>query len=42
MPMYKICYDIGEGLMAEIDEREKQFRFYRDKLLSFDDYPIKE
>ncbi|MDU7032852.1 MAG: restriction endonuclease subunit S [Finegoldia magna] len=31
----KICNDISEGLPAEIEARQKQYEFYRDKLLSF-------
>ena len=29
------CNDISEGLPAEIEARQKQYEFYRDKLLSF-------
>lgn len=32
----KICNDISEGLPAEIEARQKQYEFYRDKLLSFE------
>ena len=32
---YKICNDISEGLPAEIEARQKQYEYYRDKLLSF-------
>ena len=31
----KICNDISEGLPAEIAARQKQYEFYRDKLLTF-------
>ncbi len=31
----KLCHDISEGLPAEIDARTKQYEYYRDKLLSF-------
>ena len=30
-----ICYDISEGLPAEIEGRRKQYEYYRDKLLTF-------
>ena len=30
-----LCYSISEGLPAEIEARQKQYEFYRDKLLSF-------
>ena len=30
-----ICNDISKGLPAEIDARQKQYEYYRDKLLSF-------
>lgn len=32
---YKICNDLKEGLPAEIEKRQKQYEYYRDKLLSF-------
>ncbi|MBS6927693.1 MAG: restriction endonuclease subunit S [Finegoldia magna] len=32
----KICNDISIGLPAEIEARQKQYEFYRDKLLSFE------
>ena len=32
---YKICNDLSEGLPAEIEKRQKQYEYYRDKLLSF-------
>ena len=31
----KLCNDITDGLPAEIDARQKQYEYYRDKLLSF-------
>lgn len=31
----KICNDISNGLPAEIEKRQKQYEYYRDKLLSF-------
>ena len=30
-----LCNDISEGLPAEIDARNKQYEYYRDKLLNF-------
>ena len=30
-----ICNDISEGLPAEIEARQKQYEYYRDKLLTF-------
>ena len=30
-----LCNDISNGLPAEIDARQKQYEYYRDKLLSF-------
>ena len=32
---YKLCNDISEGLPAEIEKRQKQYEYYRDKLLDF-------
>lgn len=32
----KLCNDLSEGLPAEIEARQKQYEYYRDKLLSFD------
>lgn len=32
---YRICTDISSGLPAEIDARQKQYEYYRDKLLTF-------
>ena len=31
----KLCNDISEGLPAEIEARQNQYEYYRDKLLSF-------
>ena len=31
----KLCNDIKEGLPAEIEARQKQYEYYRDKLLTF-------
>ncbi|MFR2381850.1 restriction endonuclease subunit S [Thomasclavelia spiroformis] len=31
----KLCNDISEGLPAEIEARQKQYKYYRDKLLTF-------
>lgn len=33
----KLCNDISEGLPAEIEARRKQYVYYRDKLLSFNE-----
>ena len=32
----KLCNDISEGLPAEIETRQKQYDYYRDKLLTFE------
>lgn len=32
---HMLCNDISEGLPAEIDARQKQYEYYRDKLLTF-------
>ena len=32
----KLCNDISVGLPAEIEARQKQYEYYRDKLLSFE------
>ena len=34
-----ICTDLSKGLPAEIEARQKQYEFYRDKLLTFKEYP---
>ena len=31
----KLCNDISEGLPAEIEARQKQYEYYRDKPLNF-------
>ena len=31
----KLCNDISEGLPAEIEARQKQYEYYRDKMLTF-------
>ena len=31
----KLCSDLAEGLPAEIEARQKQYEYYRDKLLTF-------
>ena len=31
----KLCNDITNGLPAEIEARQKQYEYYRDKLLTF-------
>ena len=36
----KLCNNISEGLPAEIEARQKQYEYYRDKLLSFK--PLKQ
>ena len=30
-----LCNDISDGLPAEIEARQKQYEYYRDKLLTF-------
>ena len=30
-----LCNDISQGLPAEIEARQKQYEYYRDKLLTF-------
>ena len=32
----KLCNDLSEGLPAEIEARQKQYEYYRDKLLTFE------
>ena len=34
-----LCNDMSEGLPAEIEARQKQYEYYRDKLLSFKELP---
>ena len=31
----KLCYSISDGIPAEIAARQKQYEYYRDKLLTF-------
>ena len=35
-----ICTDINIGLSAEIEARQKQYEYYRDKLLTFEELKI--
>ena len=32
---HTLCNDLSAGLPAEIEARQKQYEYYRDKLLSF-------
>jgi type I restriction enzyme S subunit len=32
---HSLCNDLSAGLPAEIEARQKQYEYYRDKLLSF-------
>jgi len=36
----KICNDITEGIPAEIEARQKQYEYYRDKLLNFKELKV--
>ena len=38
----KLCSDLLDGLPAEIEARQKQYEYYRDKLLTFKELKIKE
>ena len=38
----KITNDISEGLLAEIETRQKQYEYYRDKLLTFKELKVNE
>ena len=38
----KYCNDISEGLPAEIEARQKQYEYYRDKLLTFKELKVNE
>lgn len=38
----KLCNDISEGLPAEIESRQKQYEYYRDKLLTFKELKVNE
>ncbi len=40
--MDKIVNDITDGLPAEIEARQKQYEYYRDKLLTFKEISVKE
>lgn len=35
-----LCNDLSTGLPAEIEARQKQYEYYRDKLLSFKELPL--
>ena len=37
---YSLCNSISDGLPAEIDARQKQYEYYRDQLLSFDNVGV--
>ena len=37
-----LCNDLSRGLPAEIEARQKQYEYYRDKLLSFKETPTYE
>lgn len=38
----KLCNDISDGLPAEIEARQKQYEYYRDKLLTFKELKVNE
>ena len=38
----KLVNDISEGLPAEIEARRKQYEYYRNKLLSFEEVEVNE
>ena len=38
----KICNDLSEGIPAEIETRQKQYEYYRDKLLTFKELKVNE
>lgn len=38
----KLCNNISEGLPAEIEARQKQYEYYRDKLLTFKELKVNE
>ena len=42
MSLYKLVNDISEGLPAEIQARQKQYEYYRDKLLTFKELKVNE
>lgn len=35
----RLCHDLKEGLPAEIEARQKQYAYYRDRLLTFRERP---
>ena len=35
----RLCNDLSSGLPAEIEARQKQYEYYRDKLLTFKEKP---
>lgn len=37
-----LCNSISEGLPAEIEARQKQYEYYRDKLLTFKELKVNE
>lgn len=39
---HKLCNDISEGLPAEIEARQKQYGYYREKLLTFKELKVNE
>jgi len=38
----KLCNDITSGIPAEIEKRQEQYEYYRDKLLSFKEVEVYE
>ena len=34
----KLCMDLSIGLPAEIEARQKQYEYYRDRILSFEEH----
>ena len=38
----KLCNDTIEGLIAEIEKRQQQYEYYRDKLLTFKELKVNE
>ena len=40
--LYSLINDISEGLPAEIEARQKQYEYYRDKLLTFKELEVNE
>ena len=38
----KLCNDISQGLPAEIKARQKQYKYYRDKLLNFKELKVEQ